>query len=305
MLTRQIALFLGLFGAFVSSMTPALALPVFAHRYGFSCQACHTTVPQLNEFGERFRANGFRLPQSHGAFPVAVKVNLQYSSNADGTGLPKAIVDEIELLSGGSIGKAFSYFLEQYAVDGGTPGKTRDAWVQYNGSSGLGVRAGQFTLALPVDVESERPTLAHYALLEPLFDARDGVDLNYGSDRGLEMHAAVLDDGGAATHLYASQSFASGTTVFAYAFNSPFVHAGGFAASQRIGKASVLALAQNGGSFVEGQYAFSSALALTARKEQGFTIVSFAARPRRNMRLTVEDDISSRHALGVGWLFAY
>src|SRR5438132_1630849 len=97
---------------------PAEAIPVFAHRYGFTCQQCHSTVPQLNEFGERFRAAGFRLPgaASHGTVPLAVKVNLTYSSEPDPGHLPKALVDEIELLTGGSRGK-LSYFVESYVVD--------------------------------------------------------------------------------------------------------------------------------------------------------------------------------------------
>jgi len=79
----------------------ATAIPVFAHRYGFSCQQCHSTVPHLNDFGERFRAAGFRIPGApeHGTLPIAVKVNLAYSSEPDPNGLPKALVDEVELLS--------------------------------------------------------------------------------------------------------------------------------------------------------------------------------------------------------------
>ena len=57
-----------------------------------------------------------------------MKVNLQYGSDADGA-LPKAVVDEVELLVGGSLGKRGSYFAEQYVVDGGRPGRTRDLWL--------------------------------------------------------------------------------------------------------------------------------------------------------------------------------
>ena len=47
---------------------PARALPVFAHRYGFTCQQCHTTVPHLNAFGAYFLRHGFRLPDARGVF---------------------------------------------------------------------------------------------------------------------------------------------------------------------------------------------------------------------------------------------
>ena len=38
------------------------AIPAFARKYGKPCQTCHVSEPKLNEFGERFRANGFQLP---------------------------------------------------------------------------------------------------------------------------------------------------------------------------------------------------------------------------------------------------
>jgi hypothetical protein len=186
----------------------ASALPVFAHRYGFSCQQCHTTIPQLNAFGEYFQRNGFRLStEDRGVAPISVKVNVQYQSTGD-PGLPKAVVDEVELLSGGSLGRNTSYFVEQYAIDGGVPGRPRDAWVLFDKpTSGddrarttLHARIGEFTLPLPVDPETERPTLNHYALYDQtvgsngfnFFDPRVGSDLfvtNYA--RGVEAHLVL------------------------------------------------------------------------------------------------------------------
>lgn len=186
--------------ALASASRAASALPVFAHRYGFSCQQCHTTVPQLNAFGEYFRDHGFKLPNGRGAFPVAVKVNLAYGSDPDPAGLPKAVVDEIEVLSGGTLGNNTSYFIEQYAVDGGLPGLPRDAWVQFNGESAR-LRAGQFSLPLPVDVESERPSLTHYAVYDQtvgantfnFFDPRIGADASFANERsGLSAHLTVV-----------------------------------------------------------------------------------------------------------------
>src|SRR5215472_2249422 len=161
---------------------PAGALPVFAHRFGLQCEACHTVVPHLTTFGEAFLADGYRLPPSfdrHPAMPVALKVNVAYSSAADPSGLPKAIVDEIELLAGAPVGERLSYRFEQYIVDGGVPGKTRDAWISYTTQPGFGsaapsfrVTAGEFTLPLPVDPETQRDTENHYAI----FDQTVGAD---------------------------------------------------------------------------------------------------------------------------------
>lgn len=149
---------------------PASALPVFAHRFGLTCQTCHTAVPHLTPFGEAFRDRGFRLPDVRPApaFPAAVKVQLGYGSEAEGR-LPKAVVDEVEVLMGGSVGKRGSYFVEQYALDGGVAGRTRDLWAAWDATAAdarvpVALRAGQFTLDLPLDPESFRETTDHYGI---------------------------------------------------------------------------------------------------------------------------------------------
>lgn len=175
---------------------PASAIPVFAHRYGFSCQTCHTAIPHLTGFGDRFRANGYQLPglSGRGVWPVATKVNLAYSSAPDFSGSPKAVVDEIELLSGGSVGSKTSYFAELYAVDGGRPGAVREAWAAYQTGSGSRpwasprIRVGQFTLPLPLDPETFRETSQHYAIWDRsvgnnafnFFDPHQGLSLELG-----------------------------------------------------------------------------------------------------------------------------
>lgn len=201
-------LFLTGFVLLVMMRDPASALPVFAHRYGVTCQTCHTTVPRLNAYGEYFAEHGFARPGAHGAFPVAVKVNLAYGSDPDPTGLPKAIVDEVELLTGGTLGNRTNYFVEQYVVDGGRPGLLRDAWLQLN-SDHAHLKIGQFELPLPVQVESERDTLAHYALYDQtvgvnafsFFGPRIGIDASLGTDDGLSAHLLLL-------HAYDRQSAA-------------------------------------------------------------------------------------------------
>ena len=188
------ALLLGLFLA----PRPAAAIPVFAHRYGLTCQTCHTTVPHLTAFGEQFLANGYRMPglSRHPVFPVAVKVNVQYGSDADGA-LPKAVVDEVELLTGGSIGKRGSYFAEQYVVDGGLPGRTRDLWLRWRATPDrarvpLSLRAGQFTLDLPLDPETFRESPDHYAIWDQtaganpfaFFAPKTGLAVTLGAGEG-------------------------------------------------------------------------------------------------------------------------
>jgi hypothetical protein len=218
------------------------ALPVFAHRYGLTCQTCHTAVPHLTAFGEAFRERGFRLPGTRPApaFPAAVKVQLGYGSEAEG-GLPRAVVDEVEVLMGGPVGKRGSYFVEQYALDGGVPGRTRDLWAAWDVTPGDGnvpltLRAGQFTLDLPVDPESFRETTDHYAIWDQtagenpftFFAPKAGVMVSAGSPgRGLSGSIAAvqghdqasgLPSRGLDRHVYL-QHAVRGLTLSAYRYD--------------------------------------------------------------------------------------
>jgi hypothetical protein len=132
------------------------------------------------------------------AFPLSGKINLVDSSERqgdgpDGAGLPKAIVDEVELFTAGAIGSRASYLVEQYAVDGGMRGLTRDAWVidrvnPWTARIPVYAQAGSFTLPLPVDPETFRDS---YTDITPLtqtvganpfnfFDPKIGVRLGVG-----------------------------------------------------------------------------------------------------------------------------
>lgn len=91
-----------------------------------------------------------------GAIPVAVKVNLAYTSDTDPSGLPKAIVDEVELLTAGAIGTHGSYFLEQCAIDGGRPGRPRDVWIVYDTKNGGAHVRGELTQSKCVLMSSTR-----------------------------------------------------------------------------------------------------------------------------------------------------
>jgi hypothetical protein len=61
---------------------PANALPAFARKYGLRCSACHESWPQLNNFGLKFRDNGYQLMndrdspiwQNPGYWPVTFRI---------------------------------------------------------------------------------------------------------------------------------------------------------------------------------------------------------------------------------------
>jgi hypothetical protein len=189
---------------------PASAIPVFAHRYGLTCQACHTEVPHLTAFGEAFLANGYRMPglKAKPAFPVAVRIQVGYSSAASPAEapLPRTIVDEVEFLTGGAAGSRGSYFAEIYAVDGGRVGRARDVWAGWRATPDgarvpVTIRAGQMTLTLPLDPETFRETTDHYAIWDQtagenpftFFQTKIGAQIAVGnSGRGLSGTASLL-----------------------------------------------------------------------------------------------------------------
>jgi hypothetical protein len=193
------------------TMGRAEAIPVFAHRFNLTCQACHTEVPHLTAFGKAFAADGYRIPgiKPKPAFPISMRVEVDYASAGAADPdeikgpLPKTIVNEVEFLMGGSVGTRASYWLEPYLVDGGFPGVVRDAWfaerLTPDGASfPLLVRAGQFTLPLPLDPETFRETTQPYGIWSQtaggnpfnFFDTKQGVELEAG-DPGRQIGATL------------------------------------------------------------------------------------------------------------------
>ena len=186
----------------------ARAIPYFAHEFAMTCQKCHSVVPTLNAFGTAFLDHGYQLPgaRPQATFPVSARVNLAYSSEPDPTGLPKAIVDEVELFLAGTVGSRGNYFVEQYLVDGGTPGATRDAWFQYRFTTERShvpvyLQAGSFTLPLPVDPETFRDTAQHYTIYDQtvgknpfdFFDPKIGLAGRVGDvERGFAARILAL-----------------------------------------------------------------------------------------------------------------
>jgi hypothetical protein len=54
---------IGLVGALTFWADSADAIPVFARKYGLSCNSCHTMFPKLSKMGVAFRERGFRMAE--------------------------------------------------------------------------------------------------------------------------------------------------------------------------------------------------------------------------------------------------
>jgi len=65
----------------------AQAIPAFARKYGFNCNMCHAGFPKLNDWGQRFRDNGYQIPGQQGqeksvfeaGIPLAIRTTAGYS----------------------------------------------------------------------------------------------------------------------------------------------------------------------------------------------------------------------------------
>ena len=59
----------GFFAWYVLVSVPrASAIPAFARKYQTSCSTCHNNFPELNDFGEAFKKNGFKFPKDDESF---------------------------------------------------------------------------------------------------------------------------------------------------------------------------------------------------------------------------------------------
>src|SRR5580658_7000859 len=63
-------------------ISKVMAIPAFARKYGLPCSACHTAWPELNNFGQVFRDNGYQLMndrdspiwQNPSYFPITFRI---------------------------------------------------------------------------------------------------------------------------------------------------------------------------------------------------------------------------------------
>ena len=98
------AVFMALFAWMLASAPRASAIPAFSRKYQTSCSTCHNDYPELNDFGEAFKKNGFKFPKDDETFVKEPPVLL--GAKAQKEAFPKALYPgEIP----GSIPVAFRY----------------------------------------------------------------------------------------------------------------------------------------------------------------------------------------------------
>jgi hypothetical protein len=106
-----------------------MAIPAFARKYGLPCSACHTAWPELNNFGQVFRDNGYQLMndrdspiwQNASYFPISFRItpnwhresttNQQFDTGSGTLTQAGFDLSGMDLWSAGTIYKNISFVL--------------------------------------------------------------------------------------------------------------------------------------------------------------------------------------------------
>jgi len=245
MKTLRIALAVALAAATLLALRPgpAGAVPVFARKYGLNCTNCHSGFPRLNDWGQRFRANGYRLPGRENEEktvlesppPFALRTSAGYTherfyGGAKGMDASGFRVHGLDLLSAGVIAPHVSYLMvyppQLSDSSRGVPGQEGTiemASVVFSdlGSPWLNVRAGRFEPAYAAFSVKRHLTITPYEVYDYGFpggsrfsETREGLELT-GSGHGF-AYAAGLVNGSATNRPYDGQAdvYARAARVF-------------------------------------------------------------------------------------------
>jgi hypothetical protein len=95
-------------------------LPTYARNYGFNCMMCHTAYPRLNDYGQRFRDNGYQIPGQEGKeksvfdlpIPVSMRLSLGHTTYSNENGKASSFnLFGFDLLASGVLHKNISFLL--------------------------------------------------------------------------------------------------------------------------------------------------------------------------------------------------
>ena len=152
------------------------AIPAFARQYNVSCSTCHAAFPRLNEFGEQFVSDNYRMPHWKNntvnagddnmalpsEVPFAVRMQAYMQSREAGTidvstgNTVNADTDfqapfQLKMLSGAPLTDHISYYFYAIFAEKGDNGSVilEDAWISHDDlfDSGVGMMIGQFQVS--------------------------------------------------------------------------------------------------------------------------------------------------------------
>ena len=161
-----------LFFLVLGSLDNANAFPAFARKYGLRCSACHVAWPVLNDFGWRFKDNGYQLMNDRDApiwqnpsyWPVTFRItpNWHRESNdkqpidtAAGINTGTTTITQhgfdlsgLDILTGGTLEKNLSFLLVPSSDNTGAF-HFESAWTRFDNllhTSWVNIKMGKFEL---------------------------------------------------------------------------------------------------------------------------------------------------------------
>jgi hypothetical protein len=156
------------FAAFVAfgcavAPRPAHAVPLFAQRYNLQCGACHSVLPELNQFGNEFRNRGYRLDgvPKHGTTIVALREQIGYTpAPTDGT--TRKTVPAGAALGAAEIGQVEAFVHETLGSEGSSASLFLGYLAYANARTKMLYRAGLLELPLVHSPAQRNDTLTAY-----------------------------------------------------------------------------------------------------------------------------------------------
>ncbi|MBP6965348.1 MAG: hypothetical protein KBC96_13190 [Armatimonadetes bacterium] len=174
--------------------SPSGAMPALARKYGFNCGMCHVAWPRLNDFGQKYRANGYRIPGQENieqtildvpGAPLAFRTQAGYTSDSFSPGTAGDKVNQFQLngldiLGAGLLGENAGFFLGYLPrIDGGSGVEAQDASLEQAnvifsglGSTWLNARLGKFEGQYVPFSALRKITISPYEVYE--FDGSSG-----------------------------------------------------------------------------------------------------------------------------------
>jgi hypothetical protein len=168
-LASRLTAFLVICFVLVGASLPANALPAFARKYGLRCSACHESWPMLNNFGQKFKDNGYQLMndrdspiwQNASYWPITLRITPFWSrESTNKIAVDSAATGEqrmtttgfnlsgLDILTGGTLEKNISFLLVPSSDETGAF-HFESANVRFDNlinSPWLNIKAGKFEL---------------------------------------------------------------------------------------------------------------------------------------------------------------
>jgi hypothetical protein len=163
----------------------ASAIPAFARKYQTSCATCHNNYPELNDFGEAFKRNGFKFPKDDDSFvkeppvllgakaqkeafpnaiypgelPGTIPISFRYSGNFNynsnrPAGAPAVtrtdlfVPNTLTIIAAGSFGQNISFWIDNDLSAGGSGanGGLGDGYLKMDVGHYLGLPSRAFNI---------------------------------------------------------------------------------------------------------------------------------------------------------------